>query len=68
MGYMVCMAPCVGCHQVFSFNPERVPSVRIRGSREPICRECVNIANPVRLKNGLEPIHVLPGAYEPEEC
>ncbi len=68
---------CIGCNNLFSFNPERVPSIRIRrdrqdrardcpeGNREPICRSCVEAANPVRIAKGLLPIEILPGAYDP---
>jgi hypothetical protein len=68
MAYMTCMAPCINCRQIFNFNPDRVPSIRVNGNREPICLACVEAANPQRLANGLEPIRVLPGAYEPQEC
>jgi hypothetical protein len=56
---------CAGCHRIFSYNPLRVPSVVIKGSREPICRDCVERVNPARIANGLEPIVPLPDAYEP---
>jgi len=58
---------CVGCKKPFSFHPNLVPSVRVRGSREPICKACVTAANPKRIANGLEPIVILPGAYEAAE-
>ena len=64
------MSLCICCDQVFTYNPMRVPSTTaLTGEREPICRDCVNRANPERIKNGLEPIKILPGAYEgcPEE-
>ena len=64
MGYYCAIGPCAGCKRLFSFNPLRVPSVVIEGTREPICAECVERANPLRAENGLEPIAVLPGAYE----
>jgi hypothetical protein len=65
MGYALCHGFCVGCGGLFSFSPTRVPSVRIGGSREPICQMCVDRVNPVRIKGGFEPIVPLPGAYEP---
>jgi hypothetical protein len=41
------MGQCVNCTAVFAFNPERVPSVRVKdgkpdpnGIREPLCRPC----------------------------
>jgi hypothetical protein len=63
-GYITAMGPCIGCGQVFSFNPMRVPSCAVTGHREPICAGCVKRINPIRIKNGLEPIVPLPGAYE----
>jgi hypothetical protein len=66
VGYMIAMGPCVGCGRLFGFNPELVPSITIKGEREPICLVCVKRVNPMRLKNGLPPIEPLPGAYEPE--
>lgn len=66
MGYVFAMAPCCGCGRVFSFNPNLVPSITLvaeRG-REPICAACVIRVNPMRRKNGLDPIVPLPGAYE----
>ena len=66
-GYYFATAACVNCGHLFTFNPDLVPSVRVNGVREPICKACVDYANPVRVKNGLEPIRVLPGAYEPAQ-
>lgn len=68
MGYLMVIAPCIGCGVPFSFNPHRVPSCSaVTGKREPICQSCVDRVNPVRRKNGLAEIVVLPGAYEPIE-
>lgn len=66
MGYVLCWGHCIGCRRLFSFNPMRVPSLRVDGEREPVCRDCVDRVNPERRKNGLDPIVPLPGAYEPE--
>lgn len=68
-GYVTVQAACFGCRQLFSFHPHKVPAVRVAGSRKPICENCVRIANPKRIANGLEPIAILPGAYDgcPEE-
>ena len=68
MGYMTAIGACYGCKRVFSFNAERVPSIIVDGVREPICRFCVARANVKRKEIGNEPIVILPGAYEPEEC
>jgi hypothetical protein len=64
MGFALCTSRCFGCGQVFSYNPVRVPSIRVHGSREPICQGCVNRANPMRIANGLEPIVPHPDAYD----
>jgi hypothetical protein len=61
------LGPCIGCRELFSFHPNLVPSVRVNGVREPICRACVTRANPDRLARGLPPIAVLPGAYDAAE-
>jgi hypothetical protein len=39
----------------------------VTGKAEPICRDCVDRINPIRIAHGLEPIKVLPGAYDPTE-
>jgi hypothetical protein len=64
MGYAFCTSPCFGCGRIFNYNPMRVPSIPLNGKREPICRECVDRANPQRIKNGLEPIVPFPDAYD----
>jgi hypothetical protein len=64
MGYVMATSNCIGCERLFSYNPMRVPSITIKGSRQPICEVCVARVNPLRKKNGLEPIVPLPGAYE----
>ena len=66
MGYLMVTSPCIGCKRPFSYNPMKVPSCSaVTGKREPICEACVARVNPVRIKNGLEPIVPLPGAYDP---
>lgn len=65
MGYAMATSTCFGCGRVFSYNPVRVPSIPIKGSREPICAACVKIVNPRRIANGLAPIVPHPQAYEP---
>jgi len=64
MGFVIATAACIGCNKFFTFNPHKVPSVRIQGRREPVCRACIEAANPERIKNGLDPVKILPGAYE----
>jgi len=67
MAYMLCHGACINCKRLFAFNPDLVPSVRINGHKEPICRACVEYANPVRKQKGLQEIRILPGAYEAQE-
>lgn len=67
MGYAMAFGACINCKQPFGFNPHKVPSVRVNGLREPICRACVEQANPKRIANGLEPIVIEPDAYEAVE-
>ncbi len=64
-GYAFGLGACFECGQPFTFNLELVPSIRVRGTKEPICRACVERANPIRVANGLDPIEILDGAYEP---
>jgi hypothetical protein len=65
MGYAFCYSACIGCNRTFSYNPVRVPSIRVNGVKEPICRSCVERANPERIKKGLAPFVPAPDAYEP---
>jgi len=69
MGYVFAWGICHRCGGTFAFNPMRVPSARVNGVRVPFCRQCVEWANPIRIKNGLEPIVPAPDAYDacPEE-
>ena len=66
MGYAMVISPCFGCGNLFSYNPNKVPSIRDgKGERQPVCRNCVERVNPQRVANGLEPIVPDPEAYEP---
>lgn len=65
MGYYLVMGSCIGCGQVFSFNPIRVPLSRaVTGQREPICKTCVDRMNKIRIKVGLAPLVPAADAYE----
>jgi hypothetical protein len=68
MGYAFCTSYCFGCRRLFTYNPVRVPSVPGHlsgtGTREPICADCIERANPLRIKIGLPPIVPAPDAYE----
>ena len=65
MGYVLATGPCIWCDgKIFSYNPMRVPSCSAKtGRREPICEDCVIRFNPIRIKNGLDPIVPHPDAY-----
>lgn len=67
MGYAFMVGTCVGCGRIFSFNPLRVPSVRINGVKEPVCRDCAGWINRAREATGLKPFEIPADAYEPVE-
>ena len=56
MGYVMAVGPCIGCKGIFSYNPVRVPSIRVNGKREPICQACIDRINPIRKANGVPEI------------
>lgn len=76
-GYLLAYGPCFACGQVTGFNPDRVPSVRMRRDVDgrwvddadapalPLCRSCVEAANPLRVAQGLAPITIYPDSYGP---
>lgn len=68
MGYMTALGECCVCRGMVSFNPDLVPSAVVNGTREPICKSCVERANPLRKERGLAEIRILPGAYDAQEC
>jgi len=65
MGYVFIVGACVFCQNIFSFNPLRVPSIMVKGTREPMCRGCHARAQETRKQAGLEPWpEPFPDAYE----
>lgn len=64
---MTVIGECFTCKRTIHFDPERVPSLPAHLTRtkqkEPVCRECIEAANPKRVANGLDPIEILPDAY-----
>jgi hypothetical protein len=68
MGFIYVFGPCWSCGQGFQFNPNKVPSLEIDGTRRPICADCMALANTAREQQGKPPHQILPGAYEPEEA
>mgnify|MGYP000258131711 CR=1 FL=1 len=67
MGYVLAYGNCINCGTLFSFNPAKVPSIRVDGVREPVCRTCIEQANEVRRAAGITELTILPDAYEPCE-
>jgi len=66
MDFMFIVSECVACERIISYNPERVPSLRINGSREPLCRLCfIRWNQEHRISKGLEPVFLHPDAYAP---
>lgn len=62
-GFVLATMPCWTCKQPFSFNPNAVPSIRIDGHREPICRNCIEVANRKRAELNLPPFVIDKDAY-----
>ena len=67
MGYVLGMGQCIACKKVMGFNPLKVPSIRVKGVREPVCQRCIELANPQRKAMGLKEFTIQPGAYEPAD-
>lgn len=65
--FVAVMGTCVRCDRLFSFSATKVPSVKINGTRQPLCEQCVGVLNAERVKLGLPEISVLPGAYEADD-
>jgi hypothetical protein len=64
---IIVIGNCLVCKRMFGFNPHHVPSIRINGQREPVCRACIEQANPRRIRSGLAPVEIHPEAYEAAE-
>ncbi len=63
---MFVVSGCIGCKKIITYNPDKVPSLRINGVREPLCIDCFNKWNMHhRLEKGLEPVNIHPLAYTP---
>jgi len=67
MGFLEVVGPCCVCQTVISCNPEFVPSVRIDGERQQVCKSCFVDWNRRRIENGLHPVKLHPEAYKPLE-
>jgi hypothetical protein len=64
LGYALMYGRCINCKNVFTFNPLRVPSVRIKNQREPVCSPCMVKVNTHRKNNGQKPFHIHSDAYD----
>lgn len=64
-GFVFATGLCHSCRCLFSFNPHRVPSLRVNGVREPICLACMTAANKLRIERGEPPHPIHPDAYIP---
>jgi len=60
-GYYTLYAPCFVCNEVFSSNPNTVPSL----NNQPICRKCIKAVNAKRREVGKPEWPVAADAYEP---
>lgn len=64
-GFVFMVASCAACGVTIMCNPNMVPSLRVAGVREPICRGCFDRWNEIhRVSKGLEPVEPQAGAYE----
>ena len=71
MGYALVWGYCWGCGTFMGYNPNSVPSIRIKdgipdpdGTREAICKSCITKANVYRKKQGQPEIQIRSDAYE----
>ncbi len=62
--YVTVYGFCCGCGSLISFHPNKVPSIRVNGTKEPVCRNCIEAANAQRVAEGGEPFVIDPDAYE----
>ena len=68
MGHMLLVCNCINCGVLMGCNPNYVPSIRVDGKREPLCKDCFAAWNEFhRTSKGLEPVALHPEAYEPAE-
>ena len=67
MGYAFAVSACVGCKGIFTYSPVHVPSLVVKGQREPVCPSCFQWRQDWRKEHGLEEEPLDPRAYEPIE-
>lgn len=68
MGYINLISRCLFCKEMFVSNPDKVPSLMSpeTGHKEPICKDCIDWVNGLRVAQGDEPFSIHPNAYEPQ--
>jgi len=64
VGYVFVIGNCINCKRQFTFSPSKVPSIRVNGIREPVCKTCILQANILRKEKGMDPFSITEGAYE----
>lgn len=63
-GFAIVLGYCVACAKQISFNPVKVPSLRVNGERRPLCMNCFDKWNVIhRINKGLVPLPLAPDAY-----
>ena len=63
--YALAWSPCVVCKELFGYNPNRVPSITIKGVKQGICRKCIEMANEVFREKNEPEFEIHPDAYGP---
>lgn len=64
-GFVLMYGRCINCGTLISFNPHKVPSIRVDGTREPLCLTCATAIYEKQVAAGLKPPAIPPDAYEP---
>ena len=64
-GWVMAYSGCFCCKQPFSYNPNKVPSIRVNGVKEPVCISCMYLVNEKRAAAGLSLHPIDPEAYNP---
>lgn len=56
------MSYCVACRRMIQFNPYKVPSLAVNGTRQPLCRYCAERWNELHPESARD---IDEQAYEP---
>ena len=64
MGHYFLIAECIGCGKVFTCNPDLVPSITVKGVKEPVCKDCFDRRQAHRKEHRLPIETHHPLAYE----